>query len=194
MTRIYARHRWFLFIAFVTAFVMVFVLELRFSDALLQNLTTFFSITVGFYITCASIMYGSNYTGRLAREQDPELKQTKLQTLTCYIRRSSYSSLASLSATLSASLIWPTNQPAHKVQVEIGEFIFSLPIETLCYSAILGGVAVNIIFFALLLEIILAGLASEANVLASEQAPKNSNQFAANKVGRASASTKQSAS
>lgn len=136
------------------------------------HLITFFSIVFGFYLTAFSVLYGSGFTKRLSDEEDPlKTTQTKLHTLTSYLKISSITSISSIVAFLLLLLLkWTVegdiasehlNQCPDNLMWTINTIGVNLCIKDILIAVSLGWSAVNIVFMGILLKILLNAFIEE---------------------------------
>lgn len=153
----YRRHAIMAGFIFALFFIISISIGFRFPERSIGDLVTFFSIVFGFYLTAMSILYGSNFTKRLYKEEDPKKKtQTKLHTLTAYFKISSFASICSIVLLLIAGMLELTK--ADSAQQPSCNALFSLGKFGVCWvdiftSIAVGMLATNIFFMTLLFKI-----------------------------------------
>lgn len=90
----YKNHYIPLLIIFIASFLASIYTGIDIPSELAGYLLTFLSIIIGFHMTGMAILFGSSYSKKLYKEEDPKIKtQTKLQTLGLYFKLSYSSSL-----------------------------------------------------------------------------------------------------
>lgn len=83
----YKRHSIIAIILFCLSGGITAYYNFKMPEKIISDLITFFSIAFGFYLTSLSMMYGSQFTKRLASEADPQKKtKTKLYVLISYFK------------------------------------------------------------------------------------------------------------
>ena len=161
----YKRHKCLAGLLFFTSIIILFIIEIELTQAFIGHLITFFSIVFGFYITGLSILFGSNFSKRLWREEDPNKStQTNFHTLLAYFRIGLFLLLSSIVLFLIISLIGMTFNSDFSIipkYLTLGRYSF--PLERVITAVSLGIATTNIMFMYLLLKIFLSGFLDEAS-------------------------------
>lgn len=162
----YLRHKNIAVWLFVFIVLISYIfLPIKISEALTQNLITFFSITFGFYMTSLSVLYGSSLIQKLYDEIDPNIKtQTKLHTLKYYFVISSNWALLSIGLLILFSLLaYKDNEGFLFLALqELNIAKVNLNIDLLLKSFIVSISTLNFLFIFLLMKIFFNGLFEEA--------------------------------
>ena len=165
----YSSHKVLCLFNFALVFLASFCFDFILTESTTQNLVTFFSILFGFYITAASVLYGSVYAKGMYKKIDDKIpSQTQLHTIRLYFRSSAILTLFSIFVIILFSLIAMPNDvgilhldpPAY--EIHIFRYDVTIPIELICVSAVLSMAATNLVLSNLLLKVFLIGLVEEA--------------------------------
>lgn len=162
----YKSHKIVSFLVFFSSIVFAYLSEVKITEAISQNMVTFFSVVFGFYMTSLAILYSTRYAKKLHKEIDPKNNnQRKIHTLKNYFHLSGTWSIFSIISIICYML---------KAKVDDGVLaiglnpiiIFKAEINTdlVISSIILAISAVNIYLMFLLLNTILDGMIEEASM------------------------------
>jgi hypothetical protein len=159
-------HKVISLLVFLPVFIVSYFYDLRFTELVVQNLVTFFSIAFGFYMTCLAILYDSPYLKKLYDEIDPlKPSQRKIHRLKKYFAISSKSSLASISALLVYSISAKNNDAEGLLDMSLGIIPIQnvqINLDALLSGFLAGCFSLNILFLLLFLNFILDGLIQNA--------------------------------
>ena len=150
---------------FFTVVIVSCITGLRLTENFTGHLITFFSILFGFFLTAASVLFGTNFSKRLNDEVDPlKLTRTKLNTLVVYFNFSLFISLLSIILPLLISLL---DMTVNTQSSPIAECSY-LWKDFLCWSQFLAGIslglaATNMMIMFLLFQVFFNGLVEEAS-------------------------------
>lgn len=163
----YKHHKALAVMLFFVVLVVSYKAKLALTDNLIGNLITFFSIVFGFYMTVLAVLFGSDFSKRLRREEDPKIRvQTKLHTLKIYFSYSLFTSLIAITSLLTMSLIGMVAVDGQKRF--INNECLALWGHSLCgaqflTSVVLGLVVIDIMFIWLLLRVLFNGFLEEGD-------------------------------
>jgi hypothetical protein len=128
------------------------------NDSFIQNLVTFFSIAFGFYVSSATILYGSNLSSKLAKIIDPKIKfQTKLHTIRNYLYTSCCLCLFTLAVTFLYSYVVPSSNGVHVVYGITKLWSVELIYDNIFSALLLSICVVNFSMLCMALKIFFVG-------------------------------------
>lgn len=141
--------------------------DLYITDVISHNLTTFFSVVFGFYVTAMAIIYNSKFLQTLHEEDiHAPKKQKKIHTLREYFQWSGYWAIFSILSVIVYSIVnvgEVTGRLVHPVcSVVIPVLNSQIDIGLLINSIIFSIATVNVYFMILILNTMIDGLVIEA--------------------------------
>ncbi len=149
---------------FFAVFIASYATGLQLTNDFTNHLITFFSIVFGFFFTALSVLFGTDFTKRLRKKEDPiKRTQTKLHTLAVYFNFSLLISLSSICLLLLISLMGLTVDEQFNVMKKCF-YLWKIP---LCWSRLLTGISLglavmNIMFMYLLFKVFFNGFIEES--------------------------------
>ena len=158
-------HKIFSSLVFILTAFAAYFLNARISEAVSQNLVTFFSVVFGFYMTSVAILYSASYTKKLFQELDPNNpNQRKIHKLRNYYLVSGYWSIFSIILIIIYTIKAQKDSEGLLIIGLLPKTILNTLInfDLLASSLIFAVSAVNVYFTILLLNTILDGMLEEA--------------------------------
>ena len=146
---------------FVSAFSCKF--DARLTEALAQNLVTFFSISFGFFTTSIAIIYNSALLKDLHEKITPDGSRREIHVLSSYLKQSAYWSIGSVISII-VYMMFSTNTNDSLLS-GVGSHIvkgYTINLDTLLSSVLFGISSVNIFLMVLVFNSLLYGMAIQA--------------------------------
>lgn len=139
----------------------------RLTEALSQNLITFFSISFGFFTTAIAVIFNSAYLKQLYKQIAPSGDKREIHVFANYLKLSAYWSIGSIMVILTYMMFASkAGKGGDALVLNLSEYIFWSVVIKLDYlaSAIVFGISsVNIFMMALVFNSLLYGLIQQAN-------------------------------
>lgn len=160
-------HKVISILLFICVVIVSYKFQLLITEAVSQNLTTFFSVVFGFYITGMAIIYSAKFSRALYEETDPlQPWQRKIHTLKNYFQVSGYWAMFSITSVIVYSLASIKDQSGNLI-VDIPSCVlpvvnFKLDVGLLISSMVFSIASINIFFMILLLNTMIDGMLLEA--------------------------------
>lgn len=137
--------------------------DAKITEALSQNLITFFSIVFGFYMTSIAIIFNSSYAKHLYSKINDKGDKREIHILKDYFLVSGYWSLLSINLILLFMIFGEKSNDVLTLALQ-NFSLFGRTIESnLLINAFIFGIsAVNIFFMTLIFNTILSGMVQES--------------------------------
>ena len=162
----YKSHKIFSFLVFGSSAAFAYLSGVKITEAISQNMVTFFSVVFGFYMTSLAILYSTQYAKKLHKEIDPKnSNQRKIHTLKNYFYISGAWSIFSIISIICYMLKAKADNGI--LAIGLNPIIFfkaEINTELVISSLVLAISAVNIYLMFLLLKTILDGMIEEARM------------------------------
>lgn len=160
-------HRVLCILLFLTVTFICYILKAKLTEALSQNLVTFFSISFGFFTTAIAIIFNSAYLKQLYAQITPSGDKREIHIFSHYLKLSAYWSIGSIVIIL-AYMMFASKAgiDGNTLVLNLGQYILrgvAINLDCLASAVIFGISSVNIFMMALVFNSLLYGLVLQAN-------------------------------
>lgn len=156
-------HKILCVIIFAAIAIVSYGLKAKFTEALSQNLVTFFSISFGFFMTTLAIVFNSSYVKELYSKIADSGDKREIHIFSAYIKLSAFWSMFSIVLNL-IYMMFATKKDDQLI-LNLGNCSFyglNFNLDSLAISVIFGISAINIFLMVLVFNSLLYGMLVEA--------------------------------
>lgn len=154
------KHYLLTLLIFASTSIASYFFDARISEALTQNLVTFFSIVFGFYATTMAIIFGSRYALFLYEKITPDGAKREIHVLKDYFLKAGYCTLLSIFSIIFLMVFGYKDKDGYLTLML--PVVFGVKISDVFNALVLGLATVNVFLMILVFNFILDGMLKTA--------------------------------
>lgn len=160
-------HKVISILLFLTVASLCYTFDAKLTEALSQNLVTFFSISFGFFTTAIAIIFNSAYLKQLYAQITPSGDKREIHIFSHYLKLSAYWSIGSIVIILAYMMFASkAGLDSNTLVLNFGQCTVKgvvINLDRLASAVIFGISSVNVFMMALVFNSLLYGLVLQAN-------------------------------
>lgn len=156
-------HKTICLLLLISVSTISYKFDAKLTEALAQNLVTFFSISFGFFTTALAIVYNSALLKELHEKITADGKKREIHVLSSYLKQSAYWSIGSILSIIIYMMF--SIKVSDSFVLNAGNFTvcgYMIYIDTLLSSVLFGVSSVNIFMMILVFNSLLYGMLIQA--------------------------------